>query len=431
MLKNLLILFVGLLAMVAALFAFKGLLYVADSRTALEDEVVRPGPQLADEFPAASGWAADELATAREQAASSGAAAVVVLHRGRLVAEWGRTQEPVELTDARVSVLSLLWGAAQGEGLVPTGTPRPDLRFDADRADSLAADLEQRSGRTLAVLIRDWLADPAGLTDFDVAHVSREDDPERSVPRYGIRLSPRDLARLGQLVLDQGRHGERQVVPADWVATSTSPLRGGSRVESGYVGDGWRLPVSEQVELRGRGGVRLRVDRQLQLVVAVGVLSGNDPSERAVWTVLGDRQDGGEFRRFLSQVKGAGRLGLMDPRFSDLVEDGDIDGAVAHAREVRAADPQAFLFTEAQLNALAYELLGDDRTADAIKLFQLNVDEFPAYFNTHDSLGEAYYEAGDREQARTCYERALELNPNCRSAARMLRRLEDSTGDAG
>lgn len=39
----------------------------------------------------------------------------------------------------------------------------------------------------------------------------------------GIQLTGQDLARLGQLLLQRGQSGSRQVVPADWIATTTTP----------------------------------------------------------------------------------------------------------------------------------------------------------------------------------------------------------------
>ena len=55
-------------------------------------------------------------------------------------------------------------------------------------------------------------------------------EPYSRHPYYGFRMSTRDAARFGLLFLRNGRWGEQQVVPADWVRESTtSPLRSSAR----------------------------------------------------------------------------------------------------------------------------------------------------------------------------------------------------------
>lgn len=39
----------------------------------------------------------------------------------------------------------------------------------------------------------------------------------------GVSISARDQARIGRLVLDRGRHGDRQLVPADWIDRMQQP----------------------------------------------------------------------------------------------------------------------------------------------------------------------------------------------------------------
>src|SRR5258706_4408924 len=40
----------------------------------------------------------------------------------------------------------------------------------------------------------------------------------------GIRMTPRDLVKIGQLMLRGGVWDERVVVPAEWIARCTSPV---------------------------------------------------------------------------------------------------------------------------------------------------------------------------------------------------------------
>jgi CubicO group peptidase (beta-lactamase class C family) len=75
------------------------------------------------------------------------------------------------------------------------------------------------------------------------------------------------------------------------------------------------------------------------------------------------------------------------------------------------------------LNNFGYSLLGEKKFADAVKMFQLNVAEYPQDANSYDSLAEAYMDAGDRNLAIQNYEKSLELNPKNDNAVIQLKKL--------
>ena len=64
-----------------------------------------------------------------------------------------------------------------------------------------------------------------------------------------------------------------------------------------------------------------------------------------------------------------------------------------------------------QLNAIGYQLLADKDYDLALKYFKQNVENNPTVANVHDSLGEAYMQAGDKENAIKSLKKALSLNP--------------------
>jgi pimeloyl-ACP methyl ester carboxylesterase len=104
----------------------------------------------------------------------------------------------------------------------------------------------------------------------------------------------------------------------------------------------------------------------------------------------------------------------------------DNQGAAAAAQVLRAAratDRAAILASEDELNRRGYELLGAGAVPDAIAVFRLNTEAFPASVNTHDSLGEALLAAGDREGATAAYRNALEIDPTSASARDALQKL--------
>jgi tetratricopeptide (TPR) repeat protein len=80
---------------------------------------------------------------------------------------------------------------------------------------------------------------------------------------------------------------------------------------------------------------------------------------------------------------------------------------------------------EATLNQLGYNLMGDKKLDEAIKVFQLNVQEYPQGWNCYDSLAEAYMNAGQKELAIKNYEKSLELNPDNHNGEAMLKKLNE------
>lgn len=80
---------------------------------------------------------------------------------------------------------------------------------------------------------------------------------------------------------------------------------------------------------------------------------------------------------------------------------------------------------EATLNTLGYTILGNKKLDDAIRVFELNVQEYPKGWNTYDSLAEAYMTAGKKDLAIKNYEKSLELNPDNMNGEQILKKLKN------
>ena len=113
----------------------------------------------------------------------------------------------------------------------------------------------------------------------------------------------------------------------------------------------------------------------------------------------------------------------IGPVLARLIDADGIEAAVARYREIRSGDDEAYDVGEDQLNALGYLYLGRGDVGAAVRLFELNVEMYPEAWNPHDSLGEAYLAAGDRDRAVASYRRALTLNPGSESSIDALDRL--------
>jgi hypothetical protein len=64
---------------------------------------------------------------------------------------------------------------------------------------------------------------------------------------------------------------------------------------------------------------------------------------------------------------------------------------------------------ETEMNQYGYTLLGQKKIDEAIAIFRKNVDMHPESWNVHDSLGEALAVKGDKNEAVTCYTKALSM----------------------
>lgn len=126
-------------------------------------------------------------------------------------------------------------------------------------------------GRSIDDYARDKLFGPLGITDVDWMRIVSTGQP---VAAAGLRLRPRDIAKLGQLLLTDGQWNGTQVVPKGWVAESTKPrIKGYGYSHYGYQ---WWL---DSTLLNGRdlpwtagfgyGGQRLFVQPDLDIVVVV------------------------------------------------------------------------------------------------------------------------------------------------------------------
>jgi hypothetical protein len=114
----------------------------------------------------------------------------------------------------------------------------------------------------------------------------------------------------------------------------------------------------------------------------------------------------------------------IDRHFINLLRTKGVNAAIDYFHEAKEKDPSILIFSERRMNALGYEFLYKGNVADAIALFKLNVEVYPASSNVYDSLGEGYMENGEYELAIKNYQKSLELNPDNTNAVEKLKEIE-------
>jgi CubicO group peptidase (beta-lactamase class C family) len=125
------------------------------------------------------------------------------------------------------------------------------------------------TGEALLAYCRRVLFDPL---NFGPAEWTTGKDGEPHTAS-GLRLLPRDLLKVGQLVLAGGLWNGKEIVSADWVRRATTPVvtidPGRSYGYQWYMGDGRPPRPLHWVGGIGWGGQRLYAIPELDLVVAM------------------------------------------------------------------------------------------------------------------------------------------------------------------
>jgi CubicO group peptidase (beta-lactamase class C family) len=155
----------------------------------------------------------------------------------------------------------------------------------------VSAIIRKATGRPLDEFARETLFEPMGIAGVEWIRVKGDTDAGG-----GLRLRPRDMAKIGQLVLAGGRWNDRQLVSKAWIETSTAPkLKATDDQLYGYL---WWLGRSRLkgrdilwVGALGRGGQSIRIVPELDLVVVVTAGYYQDYSPRAFQVQYGVFRD--------------------------------------------------------------------------------------------------------------------------------------------
>ena len=100
-----------------------------------------------------------------------------------------------------------------------------------------------------------------------------------------------------------------------------------------------------------------------------------------------------------------------------------IDAGISQYYELKKEPTGKYFLSEASMNTLGYELLGENKIREAIEIFKLNVEVYSESWNVYDSLGEAYMKNDEKEPAIKNYRKSLELNPKNDNGKKMLEKL--------
>ena len=108
----------------------------------------------------------------------------------------------------------------------------------------------------------------------------------------------------------------------------------------------------------------------------------------------------------------------------ETVKNKNVDKAIEEYKNMKANRSPGLVFDENQLNYVASDLRQLKKMPAAIKILELNTQEYPNSSTAFESLGEAYKRSGKKKEAIETYEKAVQLDPKNAHAIWILEQLK-------
>jgi CubicO group peptidase (beta-lactamase class C family) len=99
------------------------------------------------------------------------------------------------------------------------GYPGEGFIYDSGTTCLLGEIVRRTTGQPLAEFARENLFEPLGISDYRL--VGFPADPDMAFASSALYLRPRDMAKIGQLYLDEGEWKGQRIVSSDWVRRTT------------------------------------------------------------------------------------------------------------------------------------------------------------------------------------------------------------------
>lgn len=246
-----------------------------------------------------AGYSPAALSAAQTYFEDLGAAAVLVVVNGKILANWGDTNRRFFSASVRKSFLNALVGIAVARGEIDLdttlsaagiddvqsltaqektatlrnlmtarsgvyhpaafaaevwtrrrpnrGSSRPGERWFYNNWDFnvLGYIYEQAAGTSIFEAFATEIADPLGMQDYRLLDSIYYEEPDVSrYPAYLFKTTARDMARFGLLYLDEGVWKGERLLPADWITRSLRPASIAFEDGTGYGYLWWHTKIN-------------------------------------------------------------------------------------------------------------------------------------------------------------------------------------------
>mgnify|MGYP000747398022 CR=1 FL=1 len=415
---------------------------------------------------------------------------MMVLENGKVVYEYGDVSEISNLKDAKISVLSILFGkyVENGKidlketiesnnindykGLLPIekqatinhlitstsgvlystssneytiskkkirGSVQPGQYFTFNNWDYNVASyiLEKKSGNNFHKEVEQQLAIPLGFQDWNINNQSKLYTKNSKFDTYQMHISTRDMAKIGQLMLQEGNWKGKQIISKKWIKKTTSPtiptdtvrVRIGGDISSplqetyGYLWWGFdRFYDNPDFE-----GAYTAWDSSGQFITIIPkrniVVVHKTKLDYLTHIQLSERTKTPSWRYWWVLRK----LMLNRKMITELSPVKSTEEIIEFIKKEYNKDSD-YAISERLINEYALELAAKGRHKDAIKFYELNLKLYPNHgYYTHrilDYYGNSLMKLNRNKEALTAFEKSLEFNSESSVAKQMILKLK-------
>ncbi|WP_086030530.1 DUF2306 domain-containing protein [Tenacibaculum holothuriorum] len=417
---------------------------------------------------------------------------MLVLENGKIVFEYGDISEISNLNDAKISILSMLFGKYIEDGsinlnetiednnvndflgLLPIekqatidhllssssgvlysdkdrrnftlfenkkrGSVQPGEYFSFNNWDYNVATyiLEKKSGNNFHKEIEQQLAIPLEFQDWNIKNQSEDYTHNSKFDTHYTHLSTRDMAKIGQLMLQEGKWKGKQIIPKNWIKKITSSVIPIDTVRTRIGGD-ISSPLQETYGYLWWGFDRFYDNPDFNGAYTAWDMTGQFITvipKRNVVVVHKTKLD------YLTHVKLSNRTETPSWRYwwilrklmlnrkpiAELELEKSTDEIIEFIKNEYNKESE-YAISERLINEYGQSLADKGNYKDAIKFFELNLKLYPNHgYYTHriyNYYGNSLIKLNRKEDALKAFEESLKFNADNPTAKKMIAELNN------
>lgn len=285
--------------------------------------------------------------------------------------------------------------------------------------------LEKKSGNSVYEELEQQLSIPLGFEDWNIENQSRTINKKKSrYSAYHMHLSARDMAKVGQLMLQKGEWNGKQLISKKWIQKITTMVTPKDTLNARYGRDvstpmqqsyGYMWWLFERCYDNPDFDGAYNADGAFGNFITVipkrnVVIVHKTTPDLLTLSGFSDRTSTPKWRYWWILRK----LMLNRKNISELSSEKSTDEILDFIKSEYDKDSE-YAISERLINEYGLELADKGKHTDAIKFFELNLKIYPnhGYFThrIYHYYGTSLMELGRNEEALKAFEKSLEFDP--------------------